>query len=283
MPILEFPSGYIDDKAMAELPAVVFAQIQGERDPDQLAWLVVRDLALRDYLYTLSIMCAPDDPDGPINVNHALVADELYRSAGLISEIGLESQMSGEVGLFIADRKDPKEIIGPLIERDWLGRAASGYVLRWIVSRWQQPATRNTASLRQAAATVEEWCANHRIHGGKVQHVTRNLWPKYRSVSHLWAAHQLMQATAEDPCTPAGFETFCGTAQWLLEQGAAVVPVGGRAGETVLSIADAWVIPESYLTRGENGALSPPIVWNTDPAVHDIRNTAPPPFLRQPV
>jgi len=276
MPVLTFPSTYIDDKAASELPSVVIAHIHGEADPARLSEIAAQDLAYRDFLYAMSIMCSPDNLDEAVRLNHALTAGEIYHATHHLSEIDIDGSMNSATALFMADREDPKEILHALIENDWLGHIASGYILRFIVSRWQNMETRDSASLASAASSIEEWCSKNAIYGGKQQNVTRNIWKKYQGVSHLWAAWQMMLDAEINPTTPAGFMIFCGTAQWLLEQGAAIVPKGRRAGETLLALGDAWAIPESHLNRMPDGSIGTRI-WSDDPEAHDIRSTGAPP------
>src|ERR1700751_3112059 len=112
-------------------------------------------------------------------------------------------------------------------------------------------------------------------HKGRcAQNLVRNMWPKYKAVSHLWAAFSIMNDAGIDITTTDGFVSFCSTAQWLLEQGAKIVPKGRRAGETILTLDEAWTVPASYVRR-----LIPPAnredagivtIWNNELGVHDI-------------
>src|SRR5215208_2305123 len=129
---------------------------------------------------------------------------------------------SGETALSIADREDWRPLIQNIIDRDWLGHVAAGYMLRWIVSRWKEPETRADASLGRAAGVVEEWCKQHRISGGGLQNLTRNIWPRYKSVSHLWAAFSIAQDAEIDIKTPTGLSLFFGTAEWLLSEASSI-------------------------------------------------------------
>ena len=98
--------------------------------------------------------------------------------------------MSGNVHLSIAARENPNQLITSMLNRDWLGHIACGYVLRRVISMHRNDATRSAASIAEAARMVEEWCGNGKgsIRGGTAQNITKNLWPKYKSVAHLWAA-----------------------------------------------------------------------------------------------
>lgn len=296
MPVLNLPSLHIDNAAAATLPAVVIAQLFGEEDTDNLSAAAARWLVMRDFLYTLSVMCSPSYDDGDAKddglieqLHHALNADEMYHAADLLARFELKEKISisAEVALSFASRVDPKDIIEALLANDWLAHIAAGYILRWIVSRWRDPLVMNEASLTQAVGAMHQWCKKHGIKGGGEQNITRNMWPKYKSVSHLWAAFYMMKDARIDIATEDGFVSFCSTAQWLLEEGAKIVPKGRRAGETILTVEEAWTVPASYVRRaiyratGEDAGIVP--IWSNELGAHDIRETGGPPFIDKQV
>ena len=304
MPVLDLPSLHIDDEAAATLPIVVIAQLVGEEDPDNLSATAAHWLVTRDFLYTLSVMCAPDhsekEDDGMVGRLHdALNADEVYHVSDLLSEVDglpelldivIRSSAGGsrlETLLAVADRENPEEIIAHLLTKDWLAHIVVGYILRWIVSRWRDPNVRNEASLAQAASAIEEWSRSNGITGGGWQNITRNLWPKYKSVSHLWAAFYMMQDLEIDIRTPDGFQTFLSTAQWLLETASNIVPKGRRAGEAILSREHAWQVPASYVRRAVLRATGEDLgivaVWSNELDAHDIRRTGRRPLMNKQV
>ncbi len=276
MPVLSFPSAHINDEAASQLPAVVLAHLCGENDENVLSAIAAEDLVRRDFLYTLVLMCGPDRPGLAIEVNNLLVLDEIYEVSKLLAEVELTAKMDIATAVEMADREDALEVIKSLLHNDWLGHAACGYMLRFVVSHWQKEDGRHLASISQAAGAVEEWCAVHQIYGAKRQNLTRTIWKKYRTVCHLWAALDAMTSAGLDPTTPNGFLLFCGTAQWLLECGATIVPKGRRAGEAILRVDEGWAIPESHLQRGTDGTVVTRI-WSNDIGAHDIRDTRPPP------
>jgi hypothetical protein len=304
MPVLNLPSLHIDNEAAATLPDLVIAQLVGEEDPDNLSAIAAHWLVTRDFLYTLSIMCVPDpaeDGNAAIieRLQDAVTADEVYRVSDLLSEVdGLTGSLdiviksSGggsrtETLLAVADREDPKEIIGRLLTNDWLAHIAVGYMLRWIVSRWRDPNVRHEASLAKAASVIEEWCRSNGITGGRVQNIIRNLWQKYKTVSHLWAAFYVMKDAEIDLHTPDGFQTFLSTTQWLLETASTIVPKGRRPGEPVLLREYAWQVPASYVRRAAQRATGEDLgivaVWSNELDAHDIRRTDRPPFMNKPM
>lgn len=270
MPVLDFPSLHIDDSGAAELPSVAFGLLRGDDDA-KLSDIAARDLVYRDFMYVFGVMLAPDDFKLQIRLNHALTAHEIFEAAKLIVEIGLPADVDLDVAISLGEREDHKELLGKLISNDSLHHVVSGFILRWIVSRWHNSSTRNEASLAKAASVVEEWAKQHQIAGAKKQNVIRNIWRKYSSVSHLWAALHLAQEGNVDITTPFGFSAFCGTAQWLLEQAAVIVPIGRRADEAVLPIDRAWTIPTPFVRRKPDGSVGTRY-WNKAPEAHDIRN-----------
>ena len=216
LPILNLPSAHIDDTATSTLPSVAFAILGGVEDAEHLSALAAADLANRDFIYTLSVMCSPNDFDDVVRLNHAITSHELYHAMQCLSEIpGISGSASTETALAIADRGNWQEIIRQMLHNDWLAHIVSGYIVRWIVSRWQQPETRNAASLAKSVLIIEEWCRAHSIIGGGRQNIRRYLWPRYKSVSHLWAAFYIIQDCGIDINTADGFQIFLSTAQWL--------------------------------------------------------------------
>lgn len=267
---------------------MVIANLAGETDPKRLADIAAEWLVQRDMLYVLSIMCAPGDPAASAHLGKALTAGELHAAVSLLSEVkGLEEQLEDvrpimmsdgracsnlETINAIANRVDPQEIIRQLLGKDWLGHAATGFILRWIVSRTR--AVTADGSLTRAAAAIEKWCAEQGVVGGKSQNVVRHLWPEYRCVSHLWAALQIAQSAEIDMGSVRGFQYFLSTAQWLLETACTIIPKGRKAGETVLLRAESWEVPRAYVLRGKDGACA--AVWSDDLDAHDIRLTGRP-------
>jgi hypothetical protein len=278
MPVLDLPSHFISDDALLGLPSVVFALLQDVDDNEYLSAIANDDLANRDFLYCVGIMCAPDEPDEAIALNNELVSDELYDAMCLIEENGLNGSTSTGTTLAIANRQCPIGIIEGLLHRQWLAHIACGHILRRVVSLSQNLATKETASLAEAAAMVETWCKNSRIVGGTRYNVTRNLWPKYKSVSHLWGAFSIMtDVQAHQKMTmPQFMMFFLGTAQWLLEQGLIITPKGRTLGQHFLTVEDMWSIPSRSMPRSADGS---PFyrIWNDCPGAHDIRKRGAPP------
>jgi hypothetical protein len=191
MPVLDLPSLHFDDEAAARRPSVALAAFFGETD---LAGVAGEDLATRDHLYLLSVMCAPNDPDFAARVHHAVNAAEITGIVRELNRLGVEHSVGGDAALAAMERENLVDVLRE--QQRWVAHFAAGYMLRWVLSRWQRPQTRDDASLNKAAAVFEEWCKQHRVTGGGSENVLRNLWPAYRSVAHLWAAwHMVQEAT----------------------------------------------------------------------------------------
>ena len=305
MPVLDFLSLHIDDDAAATLPTVVLAQLMGEVNPDNLSATAADWLVTRDLLYTISVMCDPDhlqNPDDALvgRLHDALNANEISDVSEILSEVeGLTDVADVDVVLKGASnprlaalvaastREDPINLMKGLLSTDWLAHIAAGYILRWIVSRWRDPLARNEASLTQAVKTIEQWCKSNGIKGGGEQNIKRNMWTKYKPVSHLWAAFYIMKDVGIDIGTPDGFQTFLSTAQWLLETASNIVPKGRRAGEAILSREHAWQVPASYVRRAVLRATGEDLgivaVWSNELDAHDIRRTGRRPLMNNQV
>ena len=237
-------------------------------------------------------MCAPSDSAAVTAFGEALASDELYHALDLLRDIdGLADHVdvkpvlidvSGKplpphnIMLEVAERDDPLVLIEEFLSKDWLGHVAAGYIVRWIVSRWNEPNAKRDASLTKAASSIEQWCTKFKIKGGKSQNVTKHLWPKYKSVAHLWAAHFVLIDAGIDPSTPEGCILFCSTADWILNQAADIVPNGRGPLDTFLCISEAWKIPASHVRPNT-------YVWSCEIGAHDIRNAGGPLIFEKPV
>ena len=134
-------------------------------------------------------MCAPGDSAAVTAFGEALASDELYHALDLLRDIdGLADHVdvkpvlidvSGKplpphnIMLEVAERDDPLVLIEEFLSKDWLGHVAAGYIVRWIVSRWNEPNAKRDASLTKAASSIEQWCTKFKIKGGKSQNVTK--------------------------------------------------------------------------------------------------------------
>ncbi|TXL75637.1 hypothetical protein FHP25_13360 [Vineibacter terrae] len=281
MPLLDLPSAHFDNDALLEIPEVAIAELNGEEDLDKLSAIANNVLAQRDFIYTLSVMCSPgvEQYEDIIRLNHAIFADQSLSIVQGLREAGVPLTVDPDVALSFDGREDWRLIVRRMLDRDWLAHIASGYILRWVVSRWQQPETQPEASLTRAIDGIAEWCRRNRVVGGGKQNIKKHLWPRYKSVSHLWAAWYILEDVGVELLTPAGLSEFFATAYYLLHQASTIVPKRRRAGEALLSIDEAWQVPPAFaqrlLVRTEDGQehdLGFTGAWIDDLNAHDIRN-----------
>lgn len=278
MPVLDFPSPHVDAETLSSVSIALAAGID---DSEQISAIANQHLAGLDLLYTIAVMCAPDQPDQIDRLYLALAADEFHQVIEVLNEMNIPSSVDGSTVLLFRDAEDPRQILKTLIENDWLGHIASGFMLRWIVANWQKKDASNDVSLAKAAKNFEEWCNKYGIRGGKSQNITKNIWKKYRCVSHLWASFYIMQEFDVEIGSPEGLLAFFSTARGILDSATTIVPKGRRLGETLISRSEAWEIPDGFVnwkTRGDTGErLAVHFAWPEDIAAHDIRNREPPP------
>jgi hypothetical protein len=280
--VLDLPSRLIPDDALAELPSVAYARLRGEEDDAALSLIANDDLACRDMLYLWSVMLHPHDCASRTAINHAMTADELYHAVRAAPALAPYAKISvkGDAALAIADREDWQTLLEAGFHNDRIGHIAVGYMLRWCVSCWERPEHRAMASLAKAASIVGEWLGVHKIKGGSQQNIIRNWWGEYKSVAHLWAAFHLLHEWGRPIDGQIVYNLILlGTAQWLAERGAQIVPKGRGAGEAILPAAEIWQIPPEMVPRCNDGTPAYRI-WNTDHRAHDLRDFAMPPALQ---
>ena len=278
MPELQFPSLDIPDESLRPLEenqhtliGVAMWDFMEVPDEETRRLGKISYLIGMDFIHTLVIMCAPSFPERAMTVQDHIWRFEVHEAIKALRVDDYDVSVGGDLAVAIAEKEDWRVLLRELLATDVLGHIAAGWMVRWAVSRWPNPATRSSASLNKAAAVIEEWATENRLRGATKNNIKRRLWPAYRSVSHLWAAMYLCEEGGIDPTHPLGWSIFLGTAQWILEEGSKIAPVRGRPGETFLSRESAWTIPEEFLQRGPGGEIGTR-TWNTDIRSHDIRN-----------
>ncbi len=197
MPVLDFPSAHMGEEALQKLPSVATAMLHGNLPSTTLGNAALRDLRSKDFVYTLSIMLSPDDVDQQQRLCDAYSAEAMLYTVECLNLIGAPSVCMSDT-LSIAHREDYGTVEEELLKKCGIGGAASGWILRWIVSRWRYPKLRREASLGKAAKAFSNWCKANKIQGTTPQHISRNIWPRYRSVAHLWAALSLVMDCGSD-------------------------------------------------------------------------------------
>lgn len=275
MPILDLPSAHFDSASVLEIPEVVLARIAGEEDLTKLSAIANDVLLNRDIFQTLTVMCTPDQ-DRVLAINHALAADQALGIVKELREASVEHMVSSDVYVSLAEERDWKRLLDDSMRANGAACMASGYILRWVISRWQRPETRAEASLGSAITKIEEWAQANRVPGVGRQNLKQHIWPKFRAVSHLWAAFYIFEDLGFSFTTPCGFQHFLSTAHSLLRTASTIVPKGRRAGEVFLPMDAAWQIPETHLERLKVGDEDLGVIgsWIGDPDSHDIRKRA---------
>lgn len=275
MPILDLPSAHFDAASLLEIPEVVLARIRGEEDLAKLSAIGNEVLLHRDIMHTLAIMCSPDQ-DHVLAINHALAADQALGIVKELREASAEHMVASDVAVSFAEERDWKRLFDDSMRANGTACMASGYILRWVISRWQRPETRAEASLTKAISVVEKWAHANRITGAGRQNLLQHVWPKFKAVSHLWAAFFIFKDLGMSPTTSEGFLHFLSTAHSLLLTASTIVPKGRRAGEAFLPLDAAWQIPESYLVRARAGEVDLGVIghWVHNADSHDIRKIA---------
>ncbi len=274
MPILDLPSAHFDSASLLEIPEVVEAMIAGEEDLGKLSAIANDVLLQRDIFHTFTVMCSPD-PDRVLAINHALAADQALGIVKGLREASVEHVVSSDVSVSFAEERDWKRLFDDSMRANGTAYVASGYILRWAISRWERPETRAEASLTKAISVIEEWARTNRVPGVGRQNLKQHIWPKFRAVSHLWAAYYIFQDRQMSFVTPDGFQYFLSTAHNLLLAASTIVPKGRRAGEAFLPMDAAWQIPESHLVRAMAGEVDLGVIGEPvgDADSNDIRNT----------
>lgn len=243
MPILDLPSAHCD--------------------PDAVAALGREEIARGDLLYILGVMCAPHAPEKAIALCEGTAIDELITRIGTALGVGIDPDIPSSIAYKLPGHVSPKEKLWAELTTDSLAFVASGYILRWIVSRWDNESTRAEATLNCAAGKIVDWLKANKLFRGASRDTVQRYWRDYQSVSHFWAAWELVGLAGIDHATPDGFRLFLSTAHWLLHRGAEIVPVRRRAGEAILSRAVAWQMPGDFVPSS--------VVWTKDLDAHDIR------------
>jgi hypothetical protein len=111
----------------------------------------------------------------------------------------------------------------------------------------------SASGVGETAKVFARQCQDNRVSGGSLENIKQNLWPRFRPVSHLWAAWDVAAAAKVDLLAPVGFFLFLGTAAWLLEECCQIVPKGAR--RPVLTVDAAWIVPEAIIDRGPDRGI----------------------------
>jgi hypothetical protein len=256
MPVLDLPILHIALKDAAELPAVAEARLQdGQIDGRKLFDIAGNDIVRKSVIYMLSVMCAPDgDRNTHARISYAADLASLSRTIDLAGEGGLRGDNDAQSLSMIQHREPITDAIKGVVGSKHLGHLVSGYILRWVILQRMDSNTKAQGSVAKAAKDFETKHGKG-LPGSKAQNITRYIWPKYRNVSHLWAAFFSIGGAGVDILSPTGFLTFCGMAQWYLEEGCRSVRHGKSNAEAVLLADEVWTIPEELISRTADGTV----------------------------
>jgi len=222
------------------------------------------DVRARDFAYVWSLMCCPGGD--PAQRDLAYVADEALH---LLRRLRPGFPVTAGMAVGLARAPDVAAHVGAGDDDTTaFGGFLSGIILLWIIARGQHDETRRSASLGGAYRMVASACGKAGLRGGGVDHLRQNIWPGYRSVAHLWAAHIVWwDSTKRDHAaldTRAGLSEFLMISEALRREGEAFKPF--RAGAPILDPVETWKV------RPEVSATWPPLEFRFgDPDAWDLR------------
>ncbi len=228
-----------------------------------------------DSVYVVGLACRPRNPEIAMQLVSGMRLDGMTAMHRLMRMASLDFSVDGSMHVALLDHVSPRESLWAELAADRLAYISTAFILRWIASRWANENTRAEASVNAAAGKVCEWLQANRLFRGASRDTIKRHWRDYKSVSHIWAAWQILGQAGIDHSTPTGFRQFIETARWLLDRGAEIVPVRARPGDAILSKADAWLMP------AEMAPLPAAVVWTDDLDAHDIRK-CPAPEVAKP-
>lgn len=206
------------------------------------------EVAALDFMHLYSIMCYPRDDAAQERFAKAIAAGRtlaLIKTSKEVFGEDLRVVADADLMLSVAQAPDAIQTVEQSAKDAAFGGAVAGYVLGWTIFRSALPETRDTASLGAAFRMIEEACAKGRWRGGGVDNLKQNIWPKYRSVAHLWAALQVwndLNAGSAWPISPNGLYHFLMMAEWLRVKGEALRPLHARPNERILNSEETWKI-----------------------------------------
>lgn len=130
------------------------------------------------------------------------------------------------------------------VESDVMDAAKKGTIAGFLLLRMVRAARKGEAvSMESAKIDLASFYVakfNERV---SLKSIDNNIWPKYRRVSHLWAAWLDYMRAARVPVDRASdLPHFLSAAQWFLRQGLAVTPNQSKYG-TVLKAGQIVAIP----------------------------------------
>lgn len=155
----------------------------------------------------------------------------------------VEAAMTAEasaVGSAEILRSDALEFMEDALKRSVEDGVTCGEILLYALS--------HEAGLGAAFRSVQRIQGSRGRRGFSRSHIKQRVWPKYRSVAHLWAAFKCSADLYRQPAwEPENLWGFLALAERIAEVGEAFVPAGATA--PVLDPAATWRVPPGVLNK----------------------------------
>jgi hypothetical protein len=213
-----------------------------------------------DLTYILGIMCRPNEPEMAMKLARGEVLDGRAWTMKLMHRASIPFQVDGATHVELMDHESPRVSLYEDLARAQIQGAAAGFILRWIVSRWQADLPKE-ATIAKASNVMRDWLQSSPHRRPATSSAVENWWRRYRSVAHLWAAWHLVDEASLDASAPDGFGAFAATSHWLLLVGSQIIPQ--RGSEPLLSVDTSWRLPDEV--------SGPHMIWSDSLDAHDIR------------
>ena len=251
MPELQLPSQRLDQEAIT-LPMVARA-VAEDVAPDALPGIVIADIVKRDVLYIISVMLRPEQSFDHYRLGRD--ADLQHAHQALLT--AGRARMFADLSVYpdLQERyADPAKLIAETMSGPRLAGYAAAWILRWVIRRHAGGQRPSASGVGKAFEAFQGHCEQHCKSGGTVEHLKKNIWPRFRSVAHFWAALYRLTEYKQELLDPAGLALFMGTAAAYLERGCAIIPL--QAHQSVLNRVTAWTVPDCWTDRTTNGQIT---------------------------
>jgi hypothetical protein len=203
-------------------------------------------------------MLAPDRPQDHERALNAMDLDDTD-AALTAAELWTRNPIELGPGLHTALRNGERAETATkaLLRQHQMPSRAAAFVLSWILKRHSDGQRPRGAGVATAASAFADLWRREKRGGVTPKHVTDNVWPRYRSVAHLWAAFYSLPPDV-NLLDPALFLAFLGTADRCLTAASQTVPREKASQQPVLTLADAWRIPDALAELSDSPKIRPP-------------------------